>query len=59
MVFKENSGACSPGESAPAKAGTTPKIIIINERNIFRILRSILWNILLENPLLKRNMLYL
>tara|TARA_B100001013_G_C24339123_1_gene335735 strand:- start:127 stop:318 length:192 start_codon:yes stop_codon:yes gene_type:complete len=53
MDFKENSGACSPGEGDPAKAGTTAKIMKTNDRNIFRMTRSISWNILLGNPLLR------
>jgi hypothetical protein len=51
MDFKENSGARSPGEGAPAKTGHAIKIIIINEKNIFGMVLSISWNILLVNIL--------
>jgi hypothetical protein len=37
MDFKENSGACSPGEGAPEKAGTTARTMKINDSNIFLI----------------------
>jgi hypothetical protein len=58
MDIKENPGACSPGEGAPAKAGTTAKIMTIIDINTFRMMCSISWNNLLGNLLLRQGTFY-